>query len=410
MKKIFITILVLISIASLLSIALNYFNSLPEEKSGNASLEVGELLSASDTSGFKRAFKEIDFDYSRDIGNHPGWKTEWWYFTGNLKTKNGRLFGYQFTIFRHTLKDKRNSISNEIFMSHIAVSDISNKKFYSAERIERQIPGLSGADTFQLSVFIHNIKAIGKYENGVLNATISTIPLKADSLDKSILDKYLSDKRNGKNQKSIFRNQAEEFDFIFNLSSSKAPVKQGVNGLSQKSVSPGNASYYFSFSRLETSGIIRIGNEEFEVVGVSWFDREWSTSALSSDQAGWDWFSLQLNDNSELMFYRMRLKNGMPDATSRGIYILPDGNISPIQMNEIIYKETQYWKSPDNRNYPIAWNFEIDKLGLELLIIPYFENQLHQLSVQYWEGAVRVNGSKNGSQLNGSGYVELTGY
>ena len=188
-------------------------------------------------------------------------------------------------------------------------------------------------------------------------------------------------------------------------------VLQGNQGHSQKGSRPGNASYYYSFTRMKTEGTLKILNREFKVFGNSWMDREWSTSALEKGQKGWDWFALQLSDGREIMLYQIRRENGMADVTSKGVIVDRYGNYRKLEWNNLNLKILSNWTSPETGiQYPSGWSLEIPSENLNLKIMPLIKKQELRTAVNYWEGAVGVKTIENGKELQGKGYVELTGY
>ena len=198
------------------------------------------------------------------------------------------------------------------------------------------------------------------------------------------------------------------------LASAKAPVLQGEQGLSRKSAEPGNASYYYSMTRMPTSGMIRVGTQSFEVRGSSWMDREWSTSALARDQVGWDWLALQLSDDRELMFYRLRRRDGTADPVSTGSLVSADGSVRRLASSDVQIEVLEHWRSPRGVRYPSRWRLRVPSRQLDqrldLTITPYLSDQELDVGVRYWEGAVRIAGTAGSQPVAGSGYVELTGY
>jgi predicted secreted hydrolase len=191
----------------------------------------------------------------------------------------------------------------------------------------------------------------------------------------------------------------------------KGPILQGDQGYSQKGPEAGNASYYFSQTRLASQGTLQMGEQTFQVQGTSWMDHEFSTSALSDGQVGWDWFSIQLKDGSELMVFQMRNEDGSIDPFSSGTWIAQDGSTRHLEKGdfEIVVKDT--WKSPTSGVvYPSRWTVRVPELDLELELRPVMADQELDLTYQYWEGAVDITGRKAGEQVAGAGYVELTGY
>lgn len=351
-----------------------------------SSIAVAEAMGNTDTTGYERATKPIEFQFPRDHGPHPGFKTEWWYFTGNLTAESGERFCYQFTLFRSALSNQavsRNSGwgTNQLYMGHFAVSDIDNGDFYFFERFSRGDEQLAGAKTHPFSVWLEDwyCEAAGN-----------------DSLDEM----------------PGFKIRAGQDDVLLELTmqSEKPLVLQGDKGLSQKGAGSGNASYYYSLTRLNAAGTVQIGDQRYQISGYSWMDREWSTSALGEDQVGWDWFSLQFSDGQELMYYQLRKKDGSADNLSKGILVDKDGNGKVFYQDVVALNVTDYWESPLGGRYPSGWTLDVPDENLSLTITPMFKNQELDVAVRYWEGAVAIDGQRNGNPINGRGYVELTGY
>jgi predicted secreted hydrolase len=340
-------------------------------------------LLSSDNSHFARALEPRPFSFPADHGAHPAYRTEWWYFTGNLKNPDNRMFGYELTFFRFALNaetpvSKSAWRSNQLYMAHLTVTDVKAERFYTDERFSRAGNDLAGASSKKYQVWLYDWSASTKGD--------ADFPLR-------------------------LRAKSDEFAIDLVLRTQKNAVLQGNQGLSQKSAEPGNASYYYSYTRLATEGAISIAGNTFPVTGESWMDREWSTSALSPEQKGWDWFALQLSDNSELMFYQLRRKDGRQDRHSSGSVILSDSSKIPLNSREVTIKMLNSWKSPHSGvTYPSRWRVAVPSQHLELDVIPLINDQELNVSYRYWEGAVRVNGTRNGKPVSGYGYVELTGY
>jgi predicted secreted hydrolase len=312
---------------------------------------------------------------------HYDFRTEWWYFTGNLRGRDGREFGYQLTFFRYGYRPPRmrvpvssRFVMDDLKFAHFAVTDISNKKFYYDSRVSRGAFGEAG------------------FGNGKRLAWIKDWELSFGP------DFHL-------------RAANENYSLDLELNPVKPAVLQGENGLSQKAAGAGRASYYYSITRLASFGSIRIGNDNYEVVGNSWFDREWATNQLAENQVGWDWFAIQLTDGSDLMLYQMRLKGGGIDPHSCGKWVAADGSITNLGVNDFELTSTKSWRSPSSKaNYPVEWTLRIPKLNLKLMIAPRAENQELNLSVVYWEGAITLQGERGQKSIDGVGYMELTGY
>lgn len=350
------------------------------------SISVSEVLGSESDSGFKKAVEKIRFKFPEDNGAHPEFRTEWWYFTGNLETKTGRKFGYQFTIFRTALspdKAERNSDwnSNQIYMGHFTITDIENNDFYYSEKFCRDGNYLAGAVAAPLKIWV---------EDWQVNE-VAVLP------DKEFPEVKLSA---GTDETAI-----ELF-----LTPVKNIILQGEEGLSKKSGEDGNASYYYSITRIRTNGKVKINDEEFEVTGYSWLDREWSTSALSPEQKGWDWLSLQLDNDFEVMYYQMRKKDGSADNFSKGAIVNPQGEKENIFLQDVILSVTEYWTNDEGMRYPSGWKLLVPSKQIELIITPAVKNQELKLSVRYWEGSVIVSGKFGTENVTGRGYVELTGY
>lgn len=350
----------------------------PAHKQSEKKTSVSEALSSQkNLNGFERATQIRPFTFPADRGPHPEFKTEWWYYTGNLDSAEGRHFGFQLTFFRSALtpREKKRTSSwatNQTYFAHFALSDIESKHFIHGEKWSRGGAGLAGAQSQPFRVWLENWKIV-KEDNHVhlvANHNNHKIDLKLKPL--------------------------------------KPRVLQGNQGLSQKSSEKGNASYYFSQTRLATSGTITINSQSIPVSGLSWLDREWSTSALSKEQQGWDWFSLQFEDGRELMLYQLRLKNGKVDPLSSGSLIMENGKKIHLKRSDFNIQSHQSWTSPHTQAvYPSKWTIQIPDHQLNLKISPWQADQeLTQTTFNYWEGAVKVSGQN----LSGNGYVELTGY
>ena len=204
---------------------------------------------------------------------------------------------------------------------------------------------------------------------------------------------------------------AEGVSIDLTLRNLKPVVLEGDRGLSRKGPEPGNASYYYSLTRIPTQGVVAVGSDTYQVSGSSWMDREWGTSALGKDQVGWDWFALRLADGRDVMFYRLRRRDGSADRRSAGTLVAPDGSTHALAREDVAIEVLDTWRSARTGSaYPSHWRFGIPREGLELEITPYLPDQELDLAVRYWEGAVKITGTANGRPVGGDGYVELTGY
>ena len=370
----------LIAIAAVLGLGAYWLTAPSDEAALRTSVSVSEAM-AGDTTGFRRATEVRPFTFPADHGPHPGYKTEWWYITGTLDGPDAQPYGYELTIFRLGLTppdEAPNSTdtdwrTNQLYMGHFAVTDGESETFHAFERFQRGGAGLAGAQAAPFRVWLDDWSMTG--------TDSSAFPLR-------------------------LRAQERDVGVALTLRPAKPRVLQGDRGLSQKGPGVGNASYYYSYTRLDTEGQILLDGDTLSVTGESWMDREWSTSALGPDQEGWDWFSLQLNDGRDLMYYQLRRTDGSSSRFSEGVIVGPDGATQPLSRSDVSVEVLDTWTSPDGTHtYPVEWTLRVPEQDIDLRITPYFPAQELDVSVRYWEGAVRVEGS-----ATGRGYVEMTGY
>jgi len=350
------------------------------------------LLGAGGVAGYSRALEPRAFSFPEDHGPHPEFRNEWWYVTGNLDGPLGERFGFELTIFRFSLAPQDEMTNentsawktNQVYIGHFAVSDVGAEQFHVAQRYSRGGAGLAGATAVPFRVWIDDwsIKSVLAQPG-------------QSAADNSAWELHAND---------------AEVSLDLRLLPLKKPVLNGQDGLSQKSAQPGNASYYYSVSRLETAGTLRIGARSYEVNGLSWLDREWGSSALSKEQQGWDWFALQLSNGSDLMFYNLRRHDGAADEHSAGTWIDAAGRPTQLYSNDVVIEVREYWQSEQGDRYPMGWTISVPKLDLQIEVAPVLRNQELITTVRYWEGAVDVKGTSGQEVISGRGYVELTGY
>ncbi|MEE8525592.1 MAG: lipocalin-like domain-containing protein [Thermoanaerobaculia bacterium] len=339
-------------------------------------------MSSADSEGFEQALSLRDFIFPRDHGPHPEFKLEWWYLVGNLESEDGRRFGYQLTFFRQaTAADEPERASawatRQLYMAHFAVTDVDGGGFHSWERFSRGAAGLAGAELEPFRVWVDDWQ--------IASPGDSFLPLRVYAReDGAVLE--------------------------LALDSDKPLVLQGEDGLSRKSAVPGNASYYYSYTRLRAEGRVRIGEGEWRVRGSGWLDREWSTSGLEENQVGWDWFALQLEDGRDLMFYQLRLRDGTVEPMSHGSLVAADGSSRLLRLADVELEVLHTWRSPEGTEYPAGWRLRLPESRLDLTVEPLLADQELDAAFRYWEGAVRVRGTDGGDPVTGLGYVELVGY
>jgi predicted secreted hydrolase len=351
-------------------------------------LSVSAMLGGDSTAGYARATRPRRFEFPRDHGAHPRYKHEWWYFTGNLIAGDGRRYGYQFTLFRHAVAPQPPTTvsrwsTNQLYLAHVALADISAGSFRYDERFSRGGLGLAG---------------------------VTAQPFRAWLEDWQI-DELPSQQQCGQCFRVRILASARTFALDLSLQNSKPPGLHGNNGLSAKSRTAGNASYYYSHTRLDTRGTIRQGGNSSTVRGSSWFDHEWSTSALEQEQSGWDWFAIQLEDATEIMLYRLRHRGDSSLDYLYGSYIDAEGSLTPLDEDEFAIRVDGRWRSPRSGTvYPAAWRINLPQRGITLTVRPRLADQEMLTSFRYWEGAVEISGKRHGTAIAGEGYVELTGY
>lgn len=353
-----------------------------DQQSESGGIDLNSALGGIPATGFARAVEPRSFKFPQDHAAHPAFRNEWWYVTGNLQTKTGRQFGYQVTFFRIALNSKppensSNWATSQVWMAHIALTDLAGHQHLHDQRFARGAAGLAGQSMQPFKVWLEDWQILGQAK-GEFPWTVQVANT--------------------------------DFSLKLNLQPEKPAVLQGNQGLSQKSSEAGNASYYYSFTRLATTGSIHYQHQDFQVTGSSWLDREWSTSALGKDQAGWDWFSLQLQDGHELMFYQLRKTSGEADqAHSQGKWISADASTRHLTLQDVQLKPLKYWQAKTGAKYPIAWELNYPAVSGHWQIEAVVDDQLMATSVLYWEGAVRVIDLAT-DQVVGQGYLELSGY
>ncbi len=436
-----------------------------EDTQAAAPMSVAAALGAADPRGFARALAPRPFVFPADHGPHPDFRTEWWYYTGNLAARDGRRFGFQLTFFRIALAPPagppvprapsapvaggnanaagvpgaaaptagRTSAwaTRQVWFAHFAVTDAAGGRFLAYERWERQALGLAGAKAAPFRVWVGSWSA----EPAAAAAAVAGPTAGRHSSDGTPPMRLIATTgAAGGDQDTATAGAAAGGGAAIDLTLTPAlpPVPQGDRGLSAKSAEPGNASYYYSLPRLAAAGTLRLGGETLAVTGLAWMDREWSTSALDAGEVGWDWFALQLDDGWELMLYRLRRRLPAPpgagatvraataaaadqiDPASLATWIAPDGRTKTSPLAALRFAETDNWTSPASRTrYPSGWRLTLPGAGpgaCDLTVRPLLADQELRLSFRYWEGAVAATGTHDGKPIAARGYVELTGY
>ena len=331
---------------------------------------------------WKKALPPYSFDFTRDHASHPDYRIEWWYYTGNLVASDGHRFGYQLTFFRvgvdfAPVNPSRWAV-RDLYTAHFAVSDLDRDQFRHAEKLSRAGIGWAGAETKSYRVWNEDWEA-------------------------------RQDDSGHHRLKAIEAGMAVDLD----LAPGKRPIPQGENGVSQKGEAAGNASHYYSLTRMPTRGVIEIEGKRYEVSGTSWMDHEFGTSFLEPGQIGWDWMSIQLDDGTDLMLYQFRRTDGARDRHSNGTLVDINGESRRLSAEQFTLTPVDYWTSPTSgARYPIAWRIEIPDKAISMTARAAIRNQELETNestrVTYWEGATVLEGT-DGRPL-GRGYLEMTGY
>ncbi|MFQ5990974.1 MAG: lipocalin-like domain-containing protein, partial [Nitrospiraceae bacterium] len=343
---------------------------------------------ASPTSSFRQAEAGYSYIFPRDHGAHEEYQTEWWYYTGHLSTAAGRQFGYQLTFFRRALASEaaRTNPSRwairQLYLAHFALSDLDRARFRFAEKISRAGIGKAGADAGRLRVWI---------------------------------DRWSAEALTGTHEPHHLEASTTEFSIDLVVNPEKPPIVHGRRGISRKGDAPGQASHYYSLTRLGTTGTVTIGDQPLAVRGTSWMDHEFSSSDLGEDLTGWDWFSIQLDNQMELMLYQLRREDGGFAPASSGTMVYPDGDTRHLSASDFAVDVLDRWTSQTSgARYPSRWRVTVFPEELTLELVPRLAEQElmteRSTRVTYWEGAVGVAGTQQGASIEGQGYVELTGY
>jgi predicted secreted hydrolase len=367
--------------------------------------DLGELGGAN--SGFAQVLAPRAFEFPRDHGPHPDYRQEWWYVTGNLDAANGERFGFELTFFRFALAPPLTTSDSpapgpptlptsadsgvpvasgvaaesrwrarQIYMAHFAITDVARQRFRFSQKLSRDAVGLAGAQMPPLHVWVDD------WSLSALSPDDTHWQLRASE--------------NG-------------YELTLDAQTLLQPVLNGEQGFSRKSGTAGAASYYYSIPRVAVHGQLLRDGKSLEVSGLAWLDREWGSGPLDR---GWDWFALQLNDGSSLMFYALRGADGRRDPNSAGTWTSPTGQSRKLSSDEVQIDVLDYWTNPRGERYPGRWRVRVPAVGIDVEVRPEVQNQELTTSTRYWEGAVDVSvGNRAVSQKpGGRGYVELVGY
>jgi len=330
---------------------------------------------------YELALPGYKFQFPRDYFNHERYQTEWWYYTGNVRAPDGHRFGFELTFFRQGVSRTANPdpwYVHDLWMAHLALSDISGQHFYHEERLNRSGPGIAGVDA-----------ASGVIWNGNWQAHIAP-------------------------HEQELRGIGRDFSLSLKLAPTKPPTVQGQDGVSRKAAGVGRASHYYSMTRLLTNGSIDLNGKDYKVEGTSWMDHEFFTGSMAADESGWDWLSVQFDDGSDLMLYRLRHKDGSIDPYSSGSYVDTHGNSRFLSLRDFVMtpEGDQWISSVTGAAYPLRWHVSIPTLDLDFDVTTPLPSQemTGKFGPSYWEGAIDIDGIRARSTVRGVGYLEMTGY
>jgi predicted secreted hydrolase len=336
--------------------------------------------------GFALATEPRPFEFPQDHGPHPQFRHEWWYVTGNLDSKRGERFGFELTFFRVALAppvelrpagaagaDSRWR-TRQIYLAHFAITDVARGEFRFAQKLSRDALGLAGAQAQPFHVWLDDWGLTEAPGGWTLHAA------------------------------------GQGYELTLDAQPLTPPVLNGERGLSRKSSESGVATYYYSIPRVAVHGRLARADGVTDVQGLAWLDREWGSGAVGADQQGWDWFALQLQDGSTLMFYSLRNRDGSRSSHSAGTWVDANGRVQQLSADQVGIDVRDHWTSSHGGEYPSRWRVRVPVLSLDVEARPVLPDQELQTHPRYWEGAVDVRGTRDGRATSGRGYVELVGY
>lgn len=366
-----LAVLALIALAALIWLERRIQHAAPE-----ADVLDTRVLLATAPEQFRRITGPEPLSFPADHAAHPGYRNEWWYFTGNLAAADGTRYGFQFTLFRFGLPPdamppESDFSADAIWMGHLALSDLDRRQFFNCERVARGALGLAGA-----------------------------------SADRWWLRDW-EVHRSGAGWQ--LRAACDSFSLDLALKPLKPLVLHGQDGYSRKGSEPGNASRYYGVTRIAADGRLVLGGVPRALDGLAWLDREWGSSQLGEGIDGWDWFALQLADGRDLMLYRLRTRAGAASRYSAGTLVAADGTATALSANDFDLTPGRWWRDREGIRWPLDWRLRVPAAGLDARVRAVFDQQCWDTRVEYWEGAVEVLNSTGEARI-GRGYLELSGY
>ncbi len=374
-------------------LALAFGMAFADQSAGSG--QAGRSVEAPD---YARITGPCGFVFPADHADHPDHRTEWWYWTGNLADQAGRRYGFQLTFFRRRLSPPNADAArpepsspwrtSQLYLAHAAVSAFEAGEHRAGQIMARGAAGLAGVERDKSGaarVFLKDWSArIGPDRH----------ELRAQSRGSG---------------------ETGGFTLRLTLAPEKPAVAHGQGGYSRKGKRPESASCYYSFTRLRAEGSIEMDGRIVDVTGLAWMDHEYSSELLEPGLVGWDWFSLQFDDRTELMAFFLRDTLGGPSHASGGSFVEPTASVIQLSQGDMRLNVLDYWTSPrTGARYPSGWRLQVPALDLDVTIRPAMADQEMRTGkttgVTYWEGGVRAAGTVRGRSTQGRGYVEMTGY
>jgi predicted secreted hydrolase len=347
-----------------------------------ADVVVGEASTLRD--GTEHAGVELP----RDLYAHENSQTEWWYYTGHMRTASGHGFGFELVFFKRRTDLDRfgvvplRLIANPLYLAHFAITDESRKRFRYEHRKSAggmfDLPATASEKHYHLRLGNWTVREA--HGTHILRATLG-----------------------------------DDLIFEVALKSSKPAALNGHEGVGVSFKDAGEASRYFSFTRMAAEGDITWHGETEHFTGSAWMDREFGTWRTTENQKGWDWFSIQFETGAEVMVYHLRNSAGRPSPFSSGTYVDQRGVQTHLAHEDFILEATSRWQSPHTgATYPSGWRLRVPRFGIDVTVKPVMQDQeldtRGTTMIVYWEGVCIVRGHHGEQATKGRAYVELVGY
>jgi len=334
---------------------------------------------AQSAEGYAQAQPGQALVFPRDHGAHPAYRIEWWYLTANLRDRDGREYGVQWTLFRSALATPDTPLpantwqTPQMYMAHFAITTPDGHRAF--QRYAR-----------------------GGEHGGLAQAGATAEPFAAWLDDWSL-------RSSGPDWLPLqVQARQGQTGLHLRLDTRQPLVLQGDNGFSRKHPA-GGGSYYYSQPFLQAEGALELDGVAIDISGQAWLDREWSSQFLQGAQTGWDWLALHLDSGEKLMLFRLR--GGVAESYTHGVLIGPDGGKTQLD-SATIHLQVLATSEVAGRDLPLHWRIDLPTIGRSLEVRALHPDQWMEVDYAYWEGVVVATGDGPGN--SGRGYLELTGY